>query len=89
MPVRTMPGDTVLARMPSRPNSCASTWQSMMTAALLGPYAPRLAWALLPDMDPTATMAPPPALSAGCAALARSQVARTLTANIASQSASG
>src|SRR3989442_813374 len=36
MPVRTMPGETEFTRMPSRPNSCASTRISMITAALLG-----------------------------------------------------
>jgi len=36
MPVRTIPGDTEFTRMPSRPNSWASTRISMITAALLG-----------------------------------------------------
>src|SRR2546425_954132 len=51
MPVRTMPGESALTRMPSRANSCASTCTSMIRAALLGPYAPRFACGLLPDID--------------------------------------
>src|SRR6059058_2140883 len=58
----------------------------MMRAALLGPYAPRFACGLLPDIDATATIAPRAALSAGWAALARSQVARVFTAKTRSQS---
>src|SRR5437773_4054170 len=58
----------------------------MMRAALLGPYAPRFACGLLPDIDATATIAPRAALSAGWADLARSQAARALTANTRSQS---
>ena len=54
---------------------------------LAGPVGPRLAWAFEPDIDATATIAPRDAFSAGYAALARSHVARVLTANIASQSA--
>ena len=37
IPVRTMPGDRLLTRTPSRPNSCARTATSMISAALLGP----------------------------------------------------
>ena len=37
IPVRTMPGERLLTRMPSRPNSCARTATSMIRAALLGP----------------------------------------------------
>jgi len=81
-----MPGETLFTRMPSRPNSCASTRISMMTAALLGAYAPRFACALLPDIDAVITMAPRAAASASCAALARSHVARVLTLKSASQS---
>src|SRR5712692_10351626 len=81
-----MPGERLLTRMPSRPNSWASTATSMMSAALLGPYGPRLACALLPDMEATATTAPRAAASASWAALASSHVARVFTANIRSQS---
>ena len=37
----------------------------MITAAFDGPYAPRLAWALLPDIEPMATMAPRDSARAG------------------------
>src|SRR5439155_3434254 len=86
MPVRTMPGESALTRMPSRANSCASTCTSMIRAALLGPYAPRFACGLLPDIDATATIAPRAAVRAGWAALARSHVARVFTAKTRSQS---
>ena len=59
----------------------------MITAALLGPYAPRLACALEPDIEPVATTAPREAFNAACAALASNQVARVLTAKRKSQSA--
>src|SRR5262245_23339849 len=84
-----MPGDSVLTRMQSRPSSWASTRTSMMRAALLGPYAPRLACGRVPDIDATATMAPPEAFRAGWAAWARSSVARTFTAKRRSQSSTG
>ena len=86
MPVRTIPGETVLTLIPSRPSSWANTCASMITAALVGPYGPRFACALVPDIEPTATMAPRDALSAGYAAFERSHVARVFTANTRSQS---
>src|SRR5262249_10535551 len=55
-------------------------------SALVGPYGPRFACALDPDIEPTATRAPRDALSAGYAAFARSHVARVFTAKTRSQS---
>src|SRR5437870_916065 len=34
MPVRTIPGDTLLTRMPSRPNSWATTWPGASAVAM-------------------------------------------------------
>src|SRR6185436_8876084 len=85
MGVCVMPGDTTFTRIPSGAHSNASVWASIVSAALLGLYAPDPACGSWPDIDEVKHAERRQRLKWVLLALARSHVPRRLTENISSQ----
>src|SRR5438874_12113750 len=56
--VRVIPGETTFARMPSGAHSNARVCASIVSAALVGLYAPDPAWGSCPDIEDVKHAAP-------------------------------
>src|SRR4029453_14317197 len=83
-----MPGETLLTRIPCSPHSSAICLHNMMSAALAELYAPVIRCGCTPDCEEMPTNAPWLAFKCTYPALASSQLARHVSANISSHASS-